>query len=226
MLLDELIKKYSYKLPEETVCGVYLSGYDFDILKEYLNKPFDGVFLSLMQTTVEEVASSIPGCNKFLTFDDKVIYLLDIDDCNSDLQNIISLSASKMTLTFYEKLYGFIYDYQETANNQEMSENDRNIINNRIENLYKILDADPIFIGTAFHIPSSIETEFIESVSVLAQKNAMNSIKELSDLIPDAEAYAKDCPKEVIYGLGKEKNVADAWIDIHLDIMVEGDQDD
>ena len=221
MLLDELIKKNSYKLPEETVCGIQCKGYDFDYLKEFLDKPFDGVYTSLMQSTAQDVAGFIPGCFKVLYYDDRIIYLINIDDLNSDLQDLVSIASSKTTLSLYQRLYSFIYDYQETAQNENLKDEELEIINNRIERLYKFLDADPIFIGNAFYIPSSLEDDLIESISASAEKVCVRALEEAGITPEELDDQLKAIPKTIRYGFGLEQNVAGAWIDMYLDRLGE-----
>ena len=213
MVLNELIKNYNYKLPEESVCGIYCQGYDFDILKEYLEKPFDGVFLSLMSTTVKEVSDFIPECQKYMTYDDKVIFLINIDEFNNDLQDLVSLVSSKLTLTFYEKLYSFIYEYQEAAN--ALSDEEKEKVSNRIQNLYNFLGSDPMFICKSFHLPESKERDLIEGFIVEAKKFSYEAIKELGIEDEDINKIWKEQTEEIKYGSVYEKNIAGAWISMY-----------
>lgn len=169
---------WDFKLPPHMTTIIRVDGKNFSRVTSHLNKPFDAVFNAVMDMTVCEVAKEIQGCKLAYCQSDEASFIVtNVEDqtpyFNGRLQKIASIVAAKMSVCFYKNFMHFILEYQNSCseNTDKLSEEDIKIINDRISNLWKVLDENPIFDARCFVIPAE------EDILVLKarQKNAENN---------------------------------------------------
>ena len=157
--LEEFESIYDVKLPRHNKIIIRLDGVNFKKLTKNFTKPFDNVFSSIMETSMQQVASKIKDCYYCYTASDEVNFILD-NSQNTEIfqhgriQKIDSIVASMFSVEFYKNFVTFLIQYQETVEESEEAKNDPNVIT-RIQSLWDFVNSQPIFDARCFAIPEN-----------------------------------------------------------------------
>ena len=180
MLLDELIKKYSFTLPEEGLAGVYLKINDFDVYENlYLEWPVDLMFSEIIREIGKHIANDFESCISVYTHNDTILLTFKIDEDNDNLQYLVSTVASKATVLLYSTLLNLILNYNERVETIDFGEDanaeeKKEILSNRIENLTKLLESNLTYFGNAFYIPESKKEDLYLGLATAAEIETKN----------------------------------------------------
>ena len=108
--------KYRLYLPERIPVIIRLDGKSFHTFCRGLKKPFDDIFISVMQDTMLDLCKNISGCKLGYVQSDEISLLLVQTKEESqpwfdnNLQKIVSVSASMATLYFNKNLQDRCFD--------------------------------------------------------------------------------------------------------------------
>ena len=101
--------KYRLYLPERIPVIIRLDGKAFHTFCRGLKKPFDDLFISVMQDTMLDLCKNISGCKLGYVQSDEISLLLvqTRDESqpwfDNNIQKIVSVSASMATLYFNKR---------------------------------------------------------------------------------------------------------------------------
>lgn len=172
--LNNIEEMYDYRIPPHVPVVIRVDGKNFKRVTERLNKPFDNVFTTIMQNVTEEVAAQICGCDIAYTQSDEITFILHNREKESPflgnrVQKMASVVASMVSNSFYRLFLSFIMQYQDTV--ADMPEEDRVTIDERISNLWFVLNENPIFDARVYMISEEDEADVIE----IRQNNCINN---------------------------------------------------
>ena len=188
------------KLLRRTPVIIRLDGCHFHTFTKTLNKPFDDVFMNVMQKTMLHLCENIQGCVLGYTQSDEITLVLkDYDNLNSnawfdyEVQKLCSVTASMATLYFNKEF-----------NNEIILKDNSNIDLEYLNNLKKAYNLGATFDSRCFNIPKEEVTNCILWRQLDAERNSINSL---------AQSYFKQKEisglknKELISKLENDKNV-------------------
>lgn len=221
----EILKKYEeswdFKIPPHMSIIIRVDGKRFSKSTKHLQKPFDNVFHSIMDTTAIDVAKEIDGCKLAYIQSDEITFILNNVDnqtlyLNGRIQKIASIVAANMSIKFYRNFMQFILEYQDKVqeNLELYSEEELATVNNRISSLWKFLDESPIFDARVFVMPIEEEIEIL----INRQNNSINN-----SILSAAQYYLG---KDVCEGLKKNDMIirlANEGYDIN-DVLTDRDK--
>lgn len=221
----EILKKYEeswdFKIPPHMSIIIRVDGKRFSKSTKHLQKPFDNVFHSIMDTTAIDVAKEIDGCKLAYIQSDEITFILNNVDnqtlyLNGRIQKIASIVAANMSIKFYRNFMQFILEYQDKVqeNLELYSEEELATVNNRISSLWKFLDESPIFDARVFVMPIEEEIEIL----INRQNNSINN-----SILSAAQHYLG---KDICEGLKKNDMIirlANEGYDIN-DVLTDRDK--
>lgn len=169
---------FNYRIPKRNTMVIRVDGKNFKKVTEKLQKPFDIVFSSIMQGVMNEVAPQITGCDIAYTQSDEITFILHNKENETPyfggrIQKIVSVVSSIVSLTFYRLFLSFIMEYQDKIeeNKTKVSEEDMEQLNERLNNLWTVLNQNPVFDARIFTVAPEDEEDVLE----IRQNNCINN---------------------------------------------------
>lgn len=182
--LNSYINCYKTKMPRRSNVVIHVKGENFKKMKDYLNKPFDNVFNTLMIETMKTMSQKIEGCFYGFSINNDFVFLLHNDSGKSpyfenDIQKIVSYVSSQISTTFYRLFLAFNVEYEDKISNLEDNNEDIDTLNERLKNLWAALSEIPTFSTEVFTLPDEEEFVFIEK---LQDENIDRTINQMSKM--------------------------------------------
>lgn len=182
--LNEFESIYDYKIPKHTTVVIRVDGKNFKRVTEKLNKPFDNVFSTIMESTMNQVAPQISGCDIAYFQSDEITFIIHNKENASPflgnrIQKMASIVASTVSVTFYKLFLSFIMDYQDRIAliGEDDREKMKDELETRINSLWSVINANPVFDAKVFLIPEEDEEDVLE----IRQNNCIaNSINTMA----------------------------------------------
>lgn len=205
MLLNDFIKKYTYRLPDETTCGLLLQLKDFDLVEEYLLKPIDKPFMEMIKMTMKMLLENNENCISGYCGKSEILLLFKVsEDDESDVQLIASEFASRASTNLFKLLENYYITFTEkvekSKEQNELDEDDYESLNMRADEIYKLASSDLVFVGRTFYIPDSKIEAATES---FIQRTKIKSIEDWHKACDD---YMIDLEENPVDTTGMEED--------------------
>ena len=164
MIKDELgmrMKNYEavskISLDRKIPVAIRIDGKAFHTFTKDLHRPFDDIFISTMQKTMQSLCENIQGCVLGYTQSDEItLILVDYENEKTDawfgyqVQKLCSVSASMATYYFNQHFRNAVFEYMSPACaylEETIDENEENMeLDTFIDMLYDSLEADEEYI--------------------------------------------------------------------------------
>lgn len=204
--LGDRMKKYEYitrtHLVPRTPAIIRLDGRAFHTFTKGLLKPFDNIFVTAMQRTMEFLCANIQGCVLGYTQSDEItLVLVDYQKLDSsawfdgNIQKITSISASMATLAFNRIFAEELRSAHISLDTFESYKRDGETLmeasNRYYTKLYKAMKLGAMFDSRVFNIPK----EEVANCLLWRQNDATrNSIEAVGQVyFSSAQVHMKTC---------------------------------
>jgi tRNA(His) guanylyltransferase len=196
-----------YFLPRRTYTIVRLDGKSFHTFTRGMEKPFDPIFVSIMDKTALFLASNIQGCQiAYVQSDEISLLLTDFDKITTDawfdgnIQKIVSVSAAMAAAQFNQLFYI-------NAITDKALRGITNTTENPVSYMKDIFNKMAFFDSRVFTIPDPIE---VENYFIWRQKDAVrNSISMTAQSLyshKELNGKSQSDMQEMIFQKGKNWN--------------------
>ena len=186
--------KYRLYLPERIPVIIRLDGKAFHTFCRGLKKPFDDLFISVMQDTMLDLCKNISGCKLGYVQSDEISLLLVQTKEESqpwfdnNIQKIVSVSASMATLyfnkNFEKRVFELMENYEKDKNNY--SEEELKYIDRLNSKIYTAM-----FDSRVFVLPKEEVNNYFYWRQLDATRNSILSLAQ--SLYSDREMHGIKC---------------------------------
>lgn len=182
--LAERMKTYYENIPKTKLMrrvpvAIRLDGKAFHTFTRWFKKPFDDLFITSMQQTMQYLCENIQGCVFGYTQSDEItLILIDYQKLNSDawfdyeVQKICSISASMATMAFnkffmfeFEEFNRWVYECNPTDEEKRLN-----------DVYYKAMCNGAMFDARCFNIPKEEVTNLIYWRQLDATRNSIQMV--------------------------------------------------
>ncbi len=168
-------------------CIIRLDGKSFHTFTRGLDKPFDEIFMKLMQDTMLDLCNEIQGCVLGYTQSDEItLVLIDYqnrDTCawfDNQVQKMVSVSASLATLYFNKELSNMLRDLEDDIQAAEYSLLQAHMYekNLKLYNKWGNKEYRAVFDSRVFNIPQYEVCNNLIWRQQDATRNSINSVAQ------------------------------------------------
>ena len=182
--LAERMKTYYENIPKTKLMrrvpvAIRLDGKAFHTFTRWFKKPFDDLFITSMQKTMQYLCENIQGCVFGYTQSDEItLILIDYQKLNSaawfdyEVQKICSISASMATMAFnkffmfeFEEFNRWVYECNPTDEEKRLN-----------DVYYKAMCNGAMFDARCFNIPKEEVTNLIYWRQLDATRNSIQMV--------------------------------------------------
>lgn len=209
-------------LMRRTPVIIRLDGKAFHTFTRGLDKPFDKVFVNIMQKTMLALCNEIQGCVLGYTQSDEItLVLVDYQDCDTcawfdnQVQKMVSVSSSLATLYFNKYLTEILNNVREDISLADSNMSSAHNYQRNMEFMKKWENKEfkAIFDSRVFNVP---QYEVVNNLIWRQQDATRNSINSLAQsLFSHKELQGINC-KDVQNKMFTEKDVNWNDLPIHL----------
>lgn len=182
--LKELESRGTFKFPADSVLIAKVEAEHLNKTKlEFLEKPFDQMYLYIFEITAAMTAQKIQDCVGVFSVEDKAYFFIIPSDIrhpvyNNDAQKLSSHISSLMTSELIKNSDTVIASYMDTLDEkaENMSDEDCEVVINRINNISEFFDNDVLFQTHVFPVPDVELEDYILFQYQDHFRNAINSL--------------------------------------------------
>ena len=186
--------KYRLYLPERIPVIIRLDGKAFHTFCRGLKKPFDDLFISVMQDTMLDLCKNISGCKLGYVQSDEISLLLvqTRDESqpwfDNNIQKIVSVSASMATLYFNKNFEKRVFELMENyaKDKSDYTEEELKYIDKLDSKIYTAM-----FDSRVFVIPKEEVNNYFYWRQLDATRNSILSLAQ--SLYSDKEIHGIKC---------------------------------
>lgn len=190
MKLGERMKEYEMqsrtRLLRRTPVIIRIDGKAFHTFTKGLDKPFDRIFMIIMQNTMKYLCENIQGCVLGYTQSDEItLVLIDYQNLDSmawfdnQVQKIVSVSSSLATLVFNKEVSGFVDElFKNLELNFESWTNEEYKKNADIIKRWQYKPFKATFDSRAFNLPKEEVCNNLIWRQQDATRNSINSLAQ------------------------------------------------
>lgn len=163
-----MLANYDISLPKNKDNSIILECIidNYDEITKSLEKPTDLVFTTIIDSVAKDLADRLDKVKVIFANNNSFLILMDTYSKENlkDIQYLISKINSIVTLSFYRIFMSFILEYQDKVSSmdEELSDQDIEIIENRISALWSVLNSNPVFTTSVCEVSMKDEGYVLE----------------------------------------------------------------